>query len=123
MRAIGYVSDGELLALYQRAACFVYPSFYEGFCLPPLEAMRAGCPVVVSCAAALPEVCGDAARYVDPHRPEEIAKQILQASQPAERQALRTAGWQQASAFTWERAAREIWQVINKGLSYEQVTL
>jgi glycosyltransferase involved in cell wall biosynthesis len=120
VRAIGYVSDGELRALYQRAACFVYPTFYEGFGLPPLEAMRAGCPVVVARAASLPEVCGQAALYVDPHRPDQIAAQIARACQPAQRAALQAAGWQHADSFSWDRAARAIWQVIDGSLAEMQ---
>ena len=70
----GYLTDSDLVALYQHALCLVYPSLYEGFGLPPLEAMACGCPVVVSKIASLPEVCGDAALYVDPHDVESIAR-------------------------------------------------
>jgi glycosyltransferase involved in cell wall biosynthesis len=60
---LGYVSDGELRALYESASIFVYPSFYEGFGIPPVEAMTCGCPVLVDPSSALPESCGDAALY------------------------------------------------------------
>ncbi|MDD2307881.1 MAG: glycosyltransferase family 1 protein, partial [Prolixibacteraceae bacterium] len=73
---VGYVSDAELHALYSNATCFVFPSIYEGFGLPPLEAMACSCPVIVSTAASLPEVCGDAALYCDPYSPADIAEKI-----------------------------------------------
>ena len=66
VRRLGYVTDGELRALYENAAAFIFPSFYEGFGLPPIEAMAMGCPVIASNAAAIPEVCGDAPLYFDP---------------------------------------------------------
>lgn len=76
IKHIGYVRDEELRALYHRALCLVYPSLYEGLGLPPLEAMICGCPVVASTAASVPEVCGDAALYCDPHDPSKIAAQV-----------------------------------------------
>src|SRR5438477_8134827 len=66
IRFPGYVSDEELIALYQMATCLVFPSLYEGFGLPVLEAMAAGCPVITSTTSALPEVAGEAALLVDP---------------------------------------------------------
>ena len=74
VRALGYVSDPELKALYENAACFVFASLYEGFGLPPLEAMASGCPVVVSRAASLPELFNGAAFFCDPYDPEDIAQ-------------------------------------------------
>ena len=72
----GLVSDDELVRLYQTASATVFPSLWEGFGLPPVEAMACGCPVVVSRGTSLPEVCGDAARYVDPLSPGDIASGI-----------------------------------------------
>ena len=69
VEALGNVSLDELVSLYRRAAALVFPSLYEGFGLPPLEAMACGCPVACSNAASLPEVCGDAARYFSPETP------------------------------------------------------
>jgi glycosyltransferase involved in cell wall biosynthesis len=73
---LGYVSDGELRALYESASIFVYPSFYEGFGIPPVEAMTCGCPVLVDPSSALPESCGDAALYYDPSSPDDISEKI-----------------------------------------------
>ena len=69
----GYVTDDKKWELLKNADVFVFPSFYEGFGLPPLEAMGSGCPTVVARAGAMPEVCGEGALYVDPHIPEQIA--------------------------------------------------
>lgn len=118
VRHVGYVSDGELRALYEHASCFVYPSFYEGFGLPPLEAMACGCPVLVSQAASLPEVCGDAALYCDPHDPEDIAEKIrLLMSDEALRAELRQKGLERAMQFTWDKCAKETMAVIREALN------
>jgi glycosyltransferase involved in cell wall biosynthesis len=102
----GYVTDSELRALYEHAACFVYPSLYEGFGLPPLEAMSCGSPTVVSRAASLPEVCGDAALYCDPLHPESIAQQIRRLlDDPSQRAEFRERGLARARGFTWDRSA------------------
>lgn len=108
LQRAGYVSDQQLRALYEGAACFVFPSFYEGFGLPPLEAMCCGCPVVVSDRASLPEVCGDAALYCDPDDPATLAAQLRRVlGSPALAQELREAGLRRAATLTWTRAARE----------------
>lgn len=105
-RAAGYVTDGELRALYEHASCFVYPSFYEGFGLPPLEAMACGCPVLVSRAASLPEVCGDAAIYCDPHDPANIAQHLSEImGSRALQESLRQRGLDRVRAFTWSKTA------------------
>jgi glycosyltransferase involved in cell wall biosynthesis len=111
----GYVTDGELRALYENAACFVYPSLYEGFGLPPLEAMACGCPAIVSNAGSLPEVCGDAALYCDPREPQEIASHIRTlAEQPGTRERLRQAGTARARRFTWRRAAQTLIGILDR---------
>jgi glycosyltransferase involved in cell wall biosynthesis len=74
--------------------------------------MRLGCPVVAARAASLPEVCGDAVFYADPHRPAELAAQVMRASEPAVRAQLQAAGRQQAAGFTWASAALALWQLI-----------
>jgi len=117
VKHVGYVSDGELKALYEHASCFIYPSLYEGFGLPPLEAMTCGCPVIVSNRASLPEVCGDAALYCDASDSRSIADQIVRLMGDAElRASLRERGLKRAGGFSWERCARETWQVIQSTL-------
>jgi glycosyltransferase involved in cell wall biosynthesis len=106
IKHLGYVTDRELRALYEHAACFVYPSFYEGFGIPPLEAMMCKCPVIVSRVASLPEVCGDAALYCDPHDPVDIARSIdVVMRDPNLQAALTRSGFERAGAFTWDRTA------------------
>jgi glycosyltransferase involved in cell wall biosynthesis len=100
---IGEVPDGELAALYRGAQCVVYPSLYEGFGLPVLEAMACGAPVVTSRGTAMEEVAGDAAVLVDPLDPVAIAAGIAEAG--ARRDELVSLGFARASEFTWERAA------------------
>lgn len=115
VRPLGYVSDGELSALFGRASCFVFPSFYEGFGLPPLEAMRAGCPAVVARAASLPEVCGDAALYFEPHEPQDIAAQIRRVVRDtALQQELRERGRRRTARYTWRRAAESMTAVLEE---------
>jgi len=108
---LGYVNDSELRALYERAHCFVYPSLYEGFGLPPLEAMVCGCPVIVSDAASLKEVCGAAALYCDPKSHEDIADKIsLLLADANLRKELCEAGKSWATRFHWADTARAIWE-------------
>ncbi len=100
----GHVSDDELTELYATASALVFPSLYEGFGLPPLEAMASGCPVVAAHAGSLPEVCGDAARYFDPTSPAEIAQAVLDVLASPDEWSAR--GVRRAAEFTWDRAAR-----------------
>lgn len=112
---LGYVTDAELRALYQQACCFIFPSRYEGFGLPPLEAMVCGCPVVVSRAASLPEVCGEAAVYVNPDDPEEIADKVLSvALDQGLRIRLQSAGRARAREFSWELTARRWFELLDR---------
>ncbi len=114
----GYVDDETLAGLYRNATCFVYPSLYEGFGLPPLEAMACGCPVVVSNVASLPEVCGDAAHYVDPHDVEGIAEGMYKVlTDNALRQSLIQKGLERARLFSWEKSAREHLKVFEEVLN------
>jgi glycosyltransferase involved in cell wall biosynthesis len=99
----GLVSHEELAGLYRTASALVFPSLYEGFGTPPLEAMACGCPVACSNAGSLPEVVGDAARLFDPTSPEEIAAAVLAVLDRPEEWAAR--GLVRAAAFTWDQAA------------------
>lgn len=109
----GYVSDGELRSLYEHAQCFVFPSFYEGFGLPPLEAMSCGCPVIVSDRASLPEVCGTAALYCDPDDVHDIARQLRRVlSSSTLRSEMREAGLARARGFSWAAAAAQFEQIL-----------
>jgi glycosyltransferase involved in cell wall biosynthesis len=106
---VGRVTDAELHALYNAASCFVFPSFYEGFGLPAVEAMACGCPVVAADIPALREVCGDAALYTDPHEPHDISRvtrTVLDSPEISEK--LRDAGRHRAKEFTWMKAARQL---------------
>ena len=109
VRFVGKVSDGQLAALYGAARCMVFPSSTEGFGLPPLEAMKSGCPAIVADAGALPEVCGAAALYADPARPDAWVKAIVRLGEDcALRQSLIAAGHEQAARFTWRAAAEQL---------------
>lgn len=108
VKFLGYVSDSELRALYQNARCFVFPSRYEGFGLPPLEAMACGCPVVSSNAASLPEICGAAARMVSPDDLNAMAAAVMQLITDESLHAdLVRKGREQASRFSWSQTVRK----------------
>ncbi len=102
--ARGHVERGELVSLMQRASALVFPSLYEGFGLPPLEAMACGCPVAASNAAALPETVGDAARLFDPHDPASIAEAVHDVL--ADPQPWVDRGLARAAQFSWDETAR-----------------
>lgn len=104
VKALGVVSQAELVELYQRAACVVFPSLYEGFGAPPLEAMACGAPVAASNAGSLPEVCGDAAVLFDPHSAKAIAVGVGKALAGGDELANHGSGG--AALFTWAASAR-----------------
>ena len=105
---LGYVSDSELKALYENALGFIFPSLYEGFGLPILEAMNCGCPVLCSTAASIPEVAGSAALYFNPLDFKDIARVVDNfLVNPELRSDLRVRGFAQASRFTWDGTARK----------------
>lgn len=110
---VGAVTDGQLRALYENAGCFLYPSLYEGFGLPPLEAMTCGCPVIVARTASFPEVLGDAVLYCDPQSPDSLAAQIVRVMTDHDlREELRARGFVHAARYTWARCAQEIWKHV-----------
>ena len=113
VKRLGYVVDDDLPALYSGCESFVFPSTYEGFGLPPLEAMACGAPVVCSNATALPEVVGDAAMLIAPTDVDAIAHAIQQvAEDSALRDRLYIAGRTQASKYTWNASADHIWRIL-----------
>lgn len=110
---LGYVSDEDIAGLYAGAVGFVYPSLYEGFGLPLLEAMAAGTPVITSNVTAPPEVVGDAGLLVDPLDPAEIAAAMLRlAFDRALQRELASRGRERAQQFRWEDATADIWDVL-----------
>lgn len=112
----GPVTDGELKALYEHATALVFPSTYEGFGLPPLEAMACGCPVSASDAAAIPEVCGDAALYFDPLSQAAMASSIARLAGDAPlRERLRARGRERANDFRWAASAQALLANLSEG--------
>jgi glycosyltransferase involved in cell wall biosynthesis len=111
----GYVSEEELPLWYNSAECFVYPSIYEGFGLPPLEAMASGCPVITSNTSSLPEVVGKAGITVGPEDEAGLATALAQLlTDPAERVLRREQGRAQAQKFTWEETARRTLEIYRR---------
>ena len=109
----GYVREQYLPAFYRQAAAFVYPSLYEGFGLPPLEAMSSGTPVIVSRSSSLPEVVGDAGLYVNPLDADDLAKAMERIISDSELAAdLRRKGFEQAGKFSWKKAAEQTLQIL-----------
>lgn len=117
VRMPGWVSDGQIEGLWRVAGCFVFPSLYEGFGAPVLEAMRRGVPVACSNRSSLPEVAGDAARYFDPEQPQQMAE-AMEALLVDERAAgeLARLGSVQADRFTWAETARRTLGVYERAL-------
>jgi glycosyltransferase involved in cell wall biosynthesis len=112
---LGRVTDAELRALYEGAGCFVFPSFYEGFGLPPLEAMACNCPVVASNIEALRETCGSAALYCEPGDPQSIADSIdLVFESDEARSDWKARGCIRAHEFSWARTAAETWSLLQE---------
>lgn len=108
LRRLGYVPDEALPGLYQNAAALIFPSWYEGFGLPVLEAMTQGCPVICSDRTSLPEVGGEAVHYINPAVPAGITQAMLQLEQdPARRNQLIQRGLAQAAKFSWAQTAKQ----------------
>ena len=122
-RFLGWVPSEELEGLYRSATCFVFPSLYEGFGLPVLEAMARGTPVACSNRGALIEVAGDAALLFDPQQPDAIAAAIEKLlADPIERERLSRAGREQAAGFTWAEAARKTLKTYESAVEYSRST-
>ena len=115
VRFLGYVPDDQLAVLYRLAAVFVFPSLYEGFGLPPLEAMASGTPCVVSNVSSLPEVVGDAAVLVDPHDIDSIVDGLrCVLTNPARADNMRRKGLERAREFSWERSVARTLEVYKR---------
>jgi glycosyltransferase involved in cell wall biosynthesis len=115
VRFLGYLPEETLAVMYRLASVFVFPSLYEGFGLPPLEAMASGTPVVTSNVSSLPEVAGDAALLVDPYDPAAIAEAIYQVLNDERlRQNLRTSGLARARQFSWEQSVRRVREIYGE---------
>ena len=111
----GHIADGHLSKVYALATIFCFPSFAEGFGLPPLEAMASGVPVISSDRTSLKEVCGPAALYVNPDQPSEIANSInVLLNSPEKRKKQIAKGFQRANLFTWQRASNELMKIIEQ---------
>lgn len=114
-RGLGRVTDAELRCLYESAACLLFPSRYEGFGLPPIEAMACGCPVIAARGGAVEEVCGNGALYFDPQDPHSLADVSHGLFDDADlAEGLRARGVTRAGAFSWESAARVLGGVVQR---------
>lgn len=117
----GYVPESDLPALYSGALCFIYPSYFEGFGLPPLEAMKCGAPVIVGNKTSLPEVVGDAALMIDPFDVNDMADAIKRVITDSDFRAdLRVKGLERAKHFDWKETARQTLAVYEKAFSLKQ---
>ncbi len=109
----GFVAEEDLPALYRNAACFVYPSFYEGFGIPVLEALKSGTAVVCSKTSSLPEAGGKAVIYVDPYSLKSIQKGLLEVINVKNRQRMVRIGLEQAEKFSWEKSAQKLFSLYH----------
>ena len=124
-KAFENITDSQLNFLYRHAICLVYPSLYEGFGLPVLEAMANGCPVITTRRSSIPEVAGDAAIYADPDSTEDFVQAILRiARDQATSERLIKAGFMQAASFSWQETARQTIrayeQAAEEGLAHDR---
>jgi glycosyltransferase involved in cell wall biosynthesis len=118
VQLLGALPQEQLMRYVSHAEALVLPSLYEGFGLPPLEAMACGCPAIVSNVASLPEVCGDAAIYFNPFEPASIAEAILRVQkEPGLRETLRCRGLERARRFTWESSAGRTLMILERALA------
>ena len=118
VRFFGFVPDKTLAILYRLARVFVFPSLYEGFGLPPLEAMASGTPVITSNVSSLPEVVGDAAMLIDPYEPDAIADAMRRVMLDDRlRDDMRERGLVRAREFSWDRSVRRIREIYDEVLA------
>jgi glycosyltransferase involved in cell wall biosynthesis len=115
-------SPQDVVALYRNALCLLFPTFYEGFGLPAIEAMAHGCPVITSDIPVMHEVCGDAALYCDPNEPRDIADKVKMLAESSEMRArLSRRGFGRAAQFSWERCARETFELLYRVIAGRDV--
>ena len=114
----GYLRDQDLAPIYSGAVAFVYPSFYEGFGLPPLEAMQCGTPVITSNRSSLPEVVGNAALLADPNNLDDLSQSLLAIYRsPSLRNDLSRRSLQQSQQFSWQSSAQKTVELYQQALS------
>lgn len=112
---LGYLSEKSIVNLYNMAEAFVFPSLYEGFGIPPLDAMRCGCPVIAANTSSLPEVVGNAGILIDPKNPHSITAAMLKIVENKElRDTMVQNGFAQAKKFSWEASAKRLLEIIKK---------
>ena len=115
IKFLGRIDDAELINLYQNAAFFIFPSLYEGFGIPPLEAQACGCPVIASNTASIPEVLGNSVEYFDPLNVNEIQLAIEKIANNKEfRDSLTMLGYENVKRFSWKKSASELNDLISK---------
>jgi alpha-1,3-rhamnosyl/mannosyltransferase len=118
LKHLGFVDEARLPLLYAGARLFIYPSIYEGFGLPPIEAMAAGTPVIVSDKSCLPEVCGEAAGYIDPDDPDRFTKAMEEAlSDEQWRAEMSRRGQERARLYSWDRCVADTVEIYKKAWS------
>ncbi len=114
VHVLGYLSNKSLVNLYNLAKALVFPSFYEGFGLPPLEAMACGCPVIASHTSSMPEVVGESALLVNPNSPDQIASAMIKLIKDPELvDQLKKKGFKQAKKFSWEKSAKKLLKIFD----------
>ena len=115
IKYLGRVDDDKLIELYSNAVCFVYPSLYEGFGIPPLEAQACGCPIVISDIPVFKEVYANSALFFNPYDPEDMAKKIENIIDSSNmRKELIQKGFKNVKKYTWENSARQFFNILNK---------
>lgn len=115
IKFLGRINDDQLIELYQTAAFFIFPSLYEGFGIPPLEAQACGCPVIASHAASIPEVLGNSALYFDPYKIEEMKNTIkIIAQDQMLREKLAHLGFENVKRFSWYKSATQLNKLIQE---------